>query len=502
MRDRSCFPRRSISAYRAPLMESTAPTRISRPGLVHSLDLAIAMALLLTVLLVPVSFLVPFNDEWLRINYLENHTLWEWVVMHSQTWVVRPTSEVIMGLAALPSTRQALAHDFTPRAFLASFQHAYIALALSYCALLWLNAVLIGGRLLALEETALVVLGALTCWLMSEELGFGFYWIDGYGNVLMPFVLLTSGMALLARSHKLLPLLCAAGLFVLAALGHEVLCIYALGVVGLCAGFRRPSATGLARWGTCAVLLLACGAILYAQLLSEGPSVNRAGQYAKATGTAYHYDMALQNVLQIKPMQALLSVLTPIFAVAIYRDQLRGLLERAERDVSRHRVFWALLACGTFLTSLLPLASVGLKKGRVNVALYSTLTHLFLVLLGFVLCPVVARYLEPLVRRYRQRVGSILPLLLLLVLATHNRESFQRAVVERAELKGQALSYITRLFEGPKRQLDLCRPAHPYVKKAKGLTDRGEAEYFHLDKVRHQCPKHAQPSQSSTAARD
>jgi hypothetical protein len=326
---------------------------------------------------------------------------------------------------------------------------------------------------------------------MSEELGFGFYWIDGYGNVLIPFVLLTSGLALLARSQKPLPLLCAGLLIILAALGHEVLCIYSLGVLGLCAALRRPESGGRARWLTCALLIVACSAILYAQLFSEGPSVNRAGHYESATGSRYHYDVALQNVLQIKPLQGLLSVLTPIFAVAIYRDHLGGLPRRAAADFSRHRLFWTLLAAGTFLTSLLPLASVGLSKGRVIVALYSTLTHLFLGLLGFVLCPMLDRWSDRLLSGYRRRIGSILPLVLLLALTTQNRESFQQAVMERAELREQARSYMSRLFESPKRLLDLCRPAHPYVKRARGLTDSGEAEYFHIDKVRHKCPKSA-----------
>jgi hypothetical protein len=81
-----------------------------------------------------------------------------------------------------------------------------------------------------------------------------------------------------------------------------------------------------------------------------------------------------------------------------------------------------------------------------------------------------------------------LPIVLLLSVTSGNRESFTQAVIRRGELQGQALAYMTKLF-GANKRLNLCRPDHPYVKKAKGLTDRGEAEYFRLEKVRHRCPK-------------
>lgn len=461
--------------------------RISRIGLTHSLDLAIVVAMLIAVLLTPVAFLVPFADEWSRVNYMNDHSTWELMVMHSLTWVVRPTAELIMGLATHPYTRPALAGNFTAVAFLRTFRRMYFALAFSYCALLALNAVVLKGRWLAREQTTLVALGVLTCWLTSEELGCGFYWIDGYGNVLIPFALLTSGLLLLARSRKLVPLAGAAVLIVLAALGHEVMCIYALGVLGLRTALRRPRSDGWARWGVGAGLLLVCGAVLWAQLFSEGPRI-RGGHYANVSGSRYHFDIALESVLQIDPLRALLAVLTPILGVAIYRDHLAGLPRHAAADFARNRLFWVLLAAGTLLTCCLPLASVGLTKGRSNIsAAYSTLTHLLFVVLGFVLCPILDRLSEPLLRGYRRHIGTVLPVLLVLWVTSNNRESFERAVVQHAELKAQARAYMTKLFDADKRAY-VCRPDHPYVKKARGSTDRGEAAYFHLERVRHRCP--------------
>jgi hypothetical protein len=463
------------------------PHNPKRLDIVHRVDLAVVLSLLLGLLLVPVVFLVPFNDEWLRINYLADHSVWEWTVMHSVTWVVRPTSEVIMGVAALPNTRAALGPDFTAEAFLRNFRLVYVALALGYCALHWLNAVILRGKWLAREETALILLAALACWLTSEEPGFGFYWIDGYGNVLMPFAFLSCGLGLLARSQTLWRALGAAAFIVLAALGHETLCIYALGVLCLFAALRRPSAEGWARWSVVVGLLVICAAVLAAQLFSDGPRV-RGQVFERSTGGAYHYDVALKNVLQIKPVAALLALLTPIFGVAIYRDQLGDLPQRAAADFARNRVFWVLLPAGTLLTSVLPLASVGLVKGQVVTSLYSTLTHLFLVLSGFLLCPMLDRWIERYSRRYRRRVGTLLPVVLLLCVTSVNRETFTEAVVRRAELQAQAHAYMEKLFTADKR-VTVCRPKHPYVKPGRGMTDRGEQEYFHLERVRQRCPK-------------
>jgi hypothetical protein len=363
----------------------------------------------------------------------------------------------------------------------------YLALAISYCVLHWLNAVCLRGKWLVREETALVLLGVAACWLTSDEPGFGFYWIDGYGNVLIPFALLTCGLALMARSQSMLPALAAAVLIVLAALGHETLCIYALGVLCLFAALRRPKSDGWARWSVCMGLIVVCGAVLAAQLFSDGPRV-RGDNYQRTSGGTYHYDLALQNVLQIKPVAGLLAVLTPIFGVAIYRDHLGDLPERAAADFARNRLFWALMAAGTLLTSVLPLASVGLVKGHVGTSLYSTLTHLFFVLFGFLLCPMVDRYSERLLRWYRQRVGSVLPIVALLCVSSGSRETFTQALVRRSELQDQAHEYMDKLFKAQKR-VNVCRPRHPYVKPGKGMTDRGEAEYFRLERVRQRCPK-------------
>ena len=139
------------------------------------LDALVIIALLGAVLLVPISFLVPFNDEWLRMNYLATHSVWEWTVMHAETWVVRPTGEVLLGLAALPTTRPALASEFTAETFLARLHSIYVLFALGYCALLYVNAAILARSWRALPHTLLLLLGLLTCWLMSSELAYGFY---------------------------------------------------------------------------------------------------------------------------------------------------------------------------------------------------------------------------------------------------------------------------------------------------------------------------------------
>ena len=509
--------------------------RLGRNAVVHYLDLAVVAAALLTVCLVPIRFMLPFNDEWLRINYLADKSAWEWTVMHTETWVVRPTAELIMAWAALPNTRPALAHDFTAHAFLLRFHRVYLALALTFCAMLYAQAALILGRFRVREGASLSALFALTCWLMADELGYAFYWTDGWANVLMPFVMITTGLALvaacgearLAAPHapstgvaqpgsglpagasqrpdlragassprldlgsgasrrRSLRFCGGAVLVLLGALGHEVLCIYALGVLGLFLARRRLPEHAWRLWAARAGLFALCLGIVAAQLFSAGPRA-RSESYLQSSGVSYDFAAAWLNVSTINPWRSLLSVLTPLAAVAIYRDHLAGLPERAAADARAHRVFWILLACGTLLLCFLPLASVGLKKGRLAVASYSVLTQLLFVALGVVLVPLLDRWSERLFRGYRRRIGSVLPLLLVLVPASGNRDGFRSAVVDNAALRREARAYMETLFHAPKR-VNLCRPNHPYVKPARMLTERNEAIYFGLEKVRHRCP--------------
>ncbi|HKU42198.1 MAG TPA: hypothetical protein VJR89_28765 [Polyangiales bacterium] len=456
------------------------------PKIVLSLDVLLVLGVLAAVTLVPIAFLVPFNDEWLRMNYLATHSVWEWTVWHAETWVVRPTSEVILGLASLPNTRPALEHDFSVDTFLARFQAVYGLIALAYWAMLYANAAILARSPRALPHTVLLWFGLLTCWFMSSELAYAFYWADGYGNILMPFTFCCCGLPLLVRDD-LLAAVSGALLVIVGALGHEVICIYALGFLLLALLLRRPETRpwrARAVWGVLFAILL--GIVLW-QLFGAGPSI-RAEHYLRNVGKSYDLPNAWANVREIQPLRALISVLSGPLAIAIYRDRLGDLPERAQRDFARQRWFWILLALGTFVTCFLPLASVGLKKGRLAVSYYSVSTHLLFGLLGVVLYPLLARWLDRALSSYRRVAGSLLPLLLLVAACSGNLDEYREAVVNLKPLRAQAFEYMHKLFDSPSTaRLRLCRPRHAYSKPGRMLTDRNQEQYFGLKFVYNRC---------------
>jgi hypothetical protein len=457
-----------------------------RHTLVQSVDLAIVIAVLAALCVPAFFFMVPFNDEWLRMNYLADHSVWQWTVMHAQTWVVRPTAELILGYASLPNTRVALAAHFTPRAFLARFQWMYVALAVLFWLTLYVNAAFLARRASAWAHTSLAFFVMIVCWAMSDELGYAFYWADGYANILIPFTLLTCGLVLLAR--ETLPAAAGGGvLLLLAALGHEVNSIYAVGFLLLTLVLRRPIARPWLRRAILASLALACVAVVLLQLFGEGPST-RADAYFHNTGIRYDFAAAWLNVRAIDPLRAALTCLMTLAAISIYRERLNGLPQRAVDDFRSNRLFWILLALGTLATCFLPLASVGLKKARLAVSYYSVLTELYFVLFGVLLFPMLDRWLDPLFRGYRRRIGSILPLLLVLLPLSKNLASYEQSLLEWKPLRAQANAYMTALFTGNER-VHLCRPRHPYVKPVRMMTTRNEAEYFHLNRVVDKCPR-------------
>jgi hypothetical protein len=451
------------------------------------LDSLVIVTLLAAVSLLPIFFLVPFNDEWLRMNYLATHSVWEWTVWHAETWVVRPTSELILGLASLPNTRPALAHDFTPETFLGRFHLVSVLIVLAYWLMLYANAAILARSWRALPHTLLLMFGLLTCWLMSSELAYAFYWADGYGNILMPFTLCCCGLPLLLRDNVLAAV--GGGLLVIVgALGHEVICIYVLGFLLLALLLRRPSARPWRARALWAGLFAICLSIVLWQLFGAGPMI-RNEHYLHNVGTRYDFGSAWLNVREIDPLRALLSVLSGPLSIAIYRDRLGDLPERAQADARHQRWFWILLALGTLLTCFLPLASVGLKKGRLAVSYYSVSTHLLFGLLGVVLYPLLARVLERALGSYRRAIGSLLPLLLVLALCSNNIAEFREALSNYAELKTEALTYMQTLFNAPKEaRLRMCRPRHPYSKPGRTLTDRNQEEYFGIQFVYNRCP--------------
>jgi hypothetical protein len=460
------------------------PSGISKIS--FGLDSLAVFALLAAVSLVPIFFMVPFNDEWLRMNYLSTHSVWEWTVMHAETWVVRPTGEVLLGLAALPNTRPALAHDFTPQTFLARFHGVYVLIVLAYWLMLYANAAILARSWRALPHTLLLLFGVLTCWLMSSELAYAFYWADGYANILMPFTLCCCGLPLLVRDD--LPAAMGGALLVIvAALGHEVIAIYALGFTLLALGLRRPLTQPWRARAVWAGLFAICLAIVLWQLFGTGPMI-RNEHYLRNVGTRYDLATAWLNVKQIDPLQALLSALAGPLAIAIYRERLGDTPERAEEDARRQRWFWILLAIGTLVTCFLPLASVGLKKGRLAVSYYSVSTHLLFGLFGVVLYPLLARALDRALGAYRRTIGSLLPLLLVIALCSNNIAEFREAVSNYQQLKTEAFTYMQTLFDAPKEaRLRICRPRHAYSKPGRMLTDRNQEQYFGIQFVYNRC---------------
>src|SRR5262249_20611465 len=145
---------------------------VERQAVVALIDLVVVFGVLALVSLVPIPFMVPFNDEWLRMNVLEEHTVWEWTVGHSKTWVVRPTAELIMSYASLATTRRALGSSFDATTFLARFQLMYVVLIVIFWALIVLNARIVARTVRCVPHVTLMFLGVVVCWLMSDELGF------------------------------------------------------------------------------------------------------------------------------------------------------------------------------------------------------------------------------------------------------------------------------------------------------------------------------------------
>jgi hypothetical protein len=455
-------------------------------------DLVIVFGALAFVSLFPVPFLVPYNDEWQRMNVLADHSVWQWMVDHAETWVVRPTAEIILGFASLPNSRPALADAFNAKTFLLRFHLMYYVLAGAFWALWVANAMIVAKSARALPQLTLMFFGVVVCWLMSDELGFGFYWADSYGTILIPFVLLTSG----------LPLVCSedwrqaafGGLLLLAAgLGHEVASIFSAGFLLLAVALRKPTEHA-SRWrlraiqaGVLAIVL----AVIWVQLFGEGPAI-RNEHYLATAGKRYDFASAWLNIREIHPLRAAIATLAPILAISLYRDRLEPTVARAVADFERHRWFWILLAAGTLATAFLPLGSAGLKKGRLAVSYYSVFTYLWFSLLGVVLFPLADRWLERSLRVFRRMVPSVIPVLLLTAAGSGNFTDLRDAVKYWTPLRNEARNYMEVLFAAqfvPNFHVRLCRPPHPYSKPGRIMTDQNEAIYFRIDKVTNRCPR-------------
>jgi hypothetical protein len=452
------------------------------------IDLVVVFGVLALVSLVPIPFLVPFNDEWLRMNILEEHTVWEWTIGHSKTWVVRPTAELIMSYASLATTRRALGSSFDSTTFLSRFHATYVVLIVIFWALIVLNARIVARTIRCMPQLTLMFFGVVVCWLMSDELGFAFYWTDGYGNVLIPFALLTCGLPLMC-STDWRQVLAGSLLLVAAALGHEVSSIFAAGFVCLVIVARRPGEHAWLLRTLQAAFLAGMVALLWIQLFGEGPSM-RSARYLATAGKQYDLAGAWLNIREIRPLRAVLATLAPILAISLCRDRLRPTVERAVSDCNRQRWFWILLAVGTLATAFLPLGSAGLKKGRLAVSSYSVFTYLWFVLLGFVVYPLLDRWLERGFRPIRKFAPSVIPVLLLVTAGSANLPDFADAMRRAKPLRDEAKNYIGVLFAAqqvPDLAIRLCRPQHVYSKPGRPMSDRNAETYFKLKKVSSRC---------------
>jgi hypothetical protein len=444
-----------------------------------TIGLSLAAALML-----PIAFMVPYNDEWLRMNYLADHSVWEWTVMHTVTWVVRPTAELIMAFISARTSRPALGAHPDAAHFLTRFHALYLVLA---GALLGLVGVL--ARLLGRGRHTLALWGTLCAllWLCiwsSDELGYAFYWADGYANVVLPFMLLLAGMTALCAERWPVRAVGALGL-VLSALSHEVLCMYALGFVLLRAAWL-PQPRG-ERW-LLALLALGLFALLYAQGFSAGPSL-RSAVFAQKSGAAYNWAGAWRGIQHIDPWRSLFAFCGTLALLAIQRPWLELPLLRARAHAREHPLFWSLLALGALATCLLPLASVGLKKPRVAVAAYSVMTELFVILAAVLAYPLLDPLLERAFRAYRRTLRSALPLLLLAAYISPNLADYRSVLSERHRLRGQARAYMESLFAGRDARVRLERPCHRFVKVASTMTTRNAKQYFALRRFEERdCP--------------
>jgi hypothetical protein len=428
----------------------------------------------------PVFFMVPYNDEWLRMNYLADHSVWQWTVMHTQTWVVRPTAELIMAVVSARTTRAALGEHATARAFLAHFHAQYLALMFSLLALLGGLAVTLAPRGHRFYAWAA---GCGCLWLViwaSDELGYAFYWADGYANVVLPFTVLLIGMALICRA-SVLARCGAAACLIVAALGHEVLCIYSCGFMILQL-LRVHEHTRRARLLYVLVLLAMLG-ILYAQGFSEGPA-QRTQAYLAKTGSAYNLAGALKAVRMIDPLRSATAWFATLAWLAGWRARLQPSVLRAEQHAARHRWYWAALAAGALITSAIPLASVGLKKATILVAAYSVATELFIVLSAALCYPLLSALLDRVFAPYRRHIVSVLPVLLAAALVSPNLKSYRSAWAERSELREQAQAYMQTLYDNAEKTVRVTRPCHPFIKPASGMTMRNVKEYFALSRIK------------------
>lgn len=439
-------------------------------------DGLVMIATLAVAIISPITFLVPYNDEWLRMNYLADHSVWQWTVMHVQTWVVRPTAELIMALASAQTTRPALGAHADAELFLARFHAPYLALVLGLFALMAMLATALAPKHYRFTSWS-VSCGCLwLCIAASDELGYAFYWADGYANVVLPFFGLLLALALFCRDGALAhggAALCMLG----AALGHEVLCIYASGFVLL--QLLRTREHPRSRRALFAALLCGLLAILYAQGFSQGPA-QRTQAYLEKTGTAYNWTGALAAVRLIDPKRTAGAFLATLALIAGSRARLRPIVLRAEQHARAHPWYWLALAFGALLTSVIPLASVGLKKASVIVGAYSVATELFVILAAALSYPLLARWLEYVFAPYRNAIVTTLPVLMLALWLSPNLASYQAAFSARAELSEQASAYMQKLFAGKGKSVRTTRPCHAFIKPASGMTMRNAKQYFAL----------------------
>ena len=451
--------------------------------LVSRLDLLVVSVALGIALVPPIFLHVPYNDEWLRINYLADHSVWNWMVMHCQTWVVRPTAELIMAGTELPLTRPAMGSDFTAHAFLTRLHASYLAMAAMVMALLYMIGVAAAGGARSLAFVTLTFGLLLICVSQSSGLGYAFFWRDGYGNVVFPFLCLALGLALMTRGR--LGSYFGMGMLVIAALGHEVECIFVTGFAGLQLFARgRRSRTELL---LSALLLAAGGAILYAQILSPGPLL-RADVLQAKSGARYNVAGMWQALELIEPKRWIATYLAGLLAIALYGERLQTLLGRACSDARRHRPYWLLLSAGALLTSFVPLASIGLKKPARTIAVtgggYYTVAMLFFVILGAVAsAPLLVGVVQPWTARYRRTVGSLVPLLLLLCVTSSNWTGYRTALLNFSTLNQEAEAYMNQLFAGGDR-VRVCRPTHPFSMPVSTMTTRNAAQYFGIRKLK------------------
>jgi hypothetical protein len=453
---------------------------------VRVLDVLVVCSALALALLVPIFFMVPYNDEWIRVSYLADHSVWEWTIYHTQTWVVRPTAELIMGFVSVVNTRRMLEPNFNAAAFLARFHQMYVALVATLFALLYLLAAVLARRWRALHEWTLLCACMAICILMSDELGYALYWADGWANVVLPFFLMSIGMVLLARRDAYA--LLGAVLLLMAALAHEVLCIFGSGYCLLTLALRRfdehPVRARLLLGG----LALLCLGVLYAQAFSTGPTV-RSEVYFRRTGQRYNLAGVWHGIQTIDPVRSLLAFIAVLLLLAIACERVSGPVRRALDDARAHRAYWCLLVAGALLTSLLPLGTVGLKKPTVAIAAYSVATELFVILSAVLFYPLVGVSLNRLLASYRKRVGSVLLVLFALLPFSKNLGSYAAALRDFDALRGEARVYTETLFTA-QRRARVVRPCHPFVKPNSGLSGRHAAQYFGLERVRElACPK-------------